>query len=68
MALGLQSQINRGELCNKEIMKIDKSRIYKYCITKGTLQTPKWWPYLVSVLGFFVVIGFVLLVFKSGMV
>ena len=29
-------------------------------LLNGTLQTPKWWPYLVSVLGFFVVIGFVL--------
>ena len=29
-------------------------------LLNGTLQTPKWWPYLVSVLGFFVVVGFVL--------
>ena len=29
-------------------------------LLNGTLQTPNWWPYLVSVLGFFVVIGFVL--------
>ena len=29
-------------------------------LLNGTLQTPRWWPYLVSVLAFFVIIGFIL--------
>jgi len=36
-------------------------------LLNGTLQTPRWWYPVFSVLLFFVVIGFVLFAFKSSM-